>query len=283
MREDFKKIALRLVLLGIIFMILNTIYLHTFYKDDTRGNGDLLEKLEKGIHESEVLYFSASPNQAYAPTDVDKRNIAEILDDFLPDQSVTAIDTGGIHAGIFKKLIRLVPEKSSVKYVVVNMNYRSFGISWIESALENALQKQSVFYNNNFALWNRFLQGLNHFPTKTTLDRENRIRLEWKKENLPYPFPRNSVSNWCEEYKWGDWQNPTRNLADHYIKNFAFVLDEQNPRVKDFDEIVEICKTKDIQLIFTIIGENMEEGGALAGDDLIKLMQNNNEFLINRY
>lgn len=283
MKENFKKIALRLVLLILIFLLSNYIYVNTFYEKDTEGYGNLLGKLNNGIQNADILYFSASPNQACAPTDKDTRSISKILDDELPSHSVMAVDTGAIHAGIYKKLIRMIPSQTSVQYVVVNMNYRSFGMGWIESDLENAIQKQSLFYNYNLPLWNRFLQGLNYYPTKTKKEREKTIQNAWKNEDLPYPFPRNSVNNWCEEYKWGDWQNPKRNLADHYIKNFAFVLDENNPRVKDFDEITEICREKNIPLIFLILAENMEQAEELVGENLVDLMIKNTDFLINRY
>ena len=105
----------------------------------------------------------------------------------------------------------------------------------------------------------------------------------WKKETLPYPYPKNSVENWCEIEKWGDLNNPKRNLADHYIKNYAFVLDENNPRIIDFDEIVTICKSKNIKLAFNILGENIEHAEYLVDTDLTDLMIKNKIWLIDRY
>lgn len=279
----FKKITLRLILLMGIIMVSNYVYKYTFYQQDVKSNGLLTQKLEQGLQQSDILFFSASPNKAYPITDYDHRSISQILDDNLPNYSITSIDTGAIHAGVYKKLIQLIPNQNNIKYVVVNMNYRSFGIGWIMSSLENAIAKQSVFYAQRPVLLSRFLQGLNYYDALSKKERQRIIQNEWKNKPLPFDPPKNTVTNWCSVEKWGDWTNPKRNLADHYIKNYAFVLDDSNSRIKDFDAIVEICKQKNIKLVFNILGENLENAHYLVGSDLTDLMQTNKNFLIDRY
>jgi hypothetical protein len=283
MMEMIKKIALRILMLLVVITICNYIYVFTTYKTDLHAEGNVLLKFERALESADALYFSASPNAAIAKTDTDQRTIAQMMDDLLPDIKLEAVDTGGIHAGVYKKLVELIPEKSPVKYVVINMNYRSFGIDWIESDLENSIQKQLVFYHNRPAIVSRFLQGLNYYETKTTKERKELIQWHWQHDSLPFAPPRNNVTDWCAMEKWGDWTNPKRQLADSYIKNFAFTITEENPRLKDFDEIVQICHSKNLQLIFVILPENMEEGEILAGSELTNLMRSNKDQLVKRY
>jgi len=281
--EMIKKISIRLLLLTAIVIASNFIYVNTTYHDDLEGNGNVLLKFNLAIEKSDALYFSESPNQATSVNDSDKRFISQMMDDLLPELRLEAVDTGAIHAGVFKELIQLIPEESNVNYVIVNMNYRSFGMDWIHSKLENSIQKQLVFYSNRPPLINRFLQGLNYYDALPNEERERLIQWHWQHDSLPFPAPKNNVTDWCAVEKWGDWKNPKRQLADQYIKNFAFTLSDENPRIKDFDEIVEICKAKNLKLIFVILPENLEEAKMLVGEDLVNLMTSNKNKLVERY
>jgi hypothetical protein len=281
--EIFKKIALRIGLLLLIVVISNYVYEYTFYPTDAKENGLLTKKLNYGLKNSDILFFSASPNKAYPKGDIDTRSISKIIDDNLPDYSLTSIDTGAIHAGVYLKLIKLIPDNHNLNCVVVNMNYRSFGVQWLLSPLENAISKQSVFYNNKPLIINRFLQGLNYYDAITKKERQKLIENNWADEVLPFSPPKNTVINWCFKDKWGGRDNSKRNLADHYIKNFAFTIKENNPRLKDFDEIVTICQQKNIKLIFNILGENIENAKYLVDSDLTDLMICNKNYLKQRY
>lgn len=278
-----KKISIRILLIALIGIASNYIYTYTFYPSDLEKNGSLNEKLNYGMDNSDILYFSASPNTAYPKGDIDSRSISKILDDQLPQHTVTSVDTGAIHAGVYKKLIELIPDENNIEYIVVNMNYRSFGIGWMMSSLENNISKQSLFYSNRPPLLSRFYQGLNHYDALSKKERHQMMNNYWSTENLPFGEPKNNVNNWCEVEKWGDINNPKRNLADNYIKNYAFIIDENNQRVKDFDEIVELCKAKNITLVYNILGENLAYSEYLVDSDLTSLMLDNKNYLVNRY
>jgi hypothetical protein len=281
--EMIKKIGIRIFLLLIIVAISNLIYINTTYKMDVSKDSNVIQKFERAVEKADVLFFSASPNAAVEQFDADQRTLAQMMDDLLAGQKVEAVDTGGIHAGVFKNLIKIISSESKVKTVVVEMNYRSFGADWIYSKLENAIQKQMVFYNNRPKVINRFLQGLNYYTSVSDKEREASIEYHWQNDSLPFAPPRSFVKTWCDVEKWGDWTHPKRQLADAYIKNFAFVLNEKNPRVRDFDEIVEICKEKKLQLVFVILPENLEECEKLVDKDLVNLMKSNKDWLVNRY
>ena len=278
-----KKIAPRILLIAGIVMISNFIYKTTTYESDLEGDANILAKFENAEANADVIYFSASPNATYSDwEDTDFRSISQIVDDSI-NLKVMSVDTGAIHAGVFKKLIQMLDKDSKVKKVVVHLNYRSLGQAWIQSELENAILKEMVFYNNSPAIINRFMQGLNAYEAISMKERERLMLQSWAEEELPFESPKNSVESWCAVEKWGDWTNPKRQLADHYIKNFAFTIKEDNPRLKDYDEIVDICAEKGLELYFVILPENLEEGEALVDSDLIKLMIDNKNNLKDRY
>lgn len=278
-----KKIGIRAVLVCVIIMISNLIYKRTSYQADLKSEGNVLLKFEEAVEKADVLYFSASPNAATHREDKDQRFISQMVDDGLQELKVMAVDTGAIHAGVFRNLVEMIPDKSPVQTVIVHLNYRSFGMGWIESKLENAIQKEMVFYNNRPAILNRFLQGLNYYDAVSGEEREQRMLSAWATQPLPFDAPKNTVENWCAEEKWGDWTHPQRQLADHYIKNFAFTLEETNPRLKDFDAIAEICRQKGLRLIYVLLPENLEEAGKLVDKDLTDLMKRNRDQLVKRY
>lgn len=278
-----KKITLRLVLLIAMIPIFNCIYKATTYSYDLRKGPNVLTKFQKAEAEADVLYFSSSPNAMYSDMhDTDRRSIAQMVDDSV-DLKVIAVDTGAIHAGVFKKLIQLIPKNSTVKKVIVHLNYRSFGINWIQSELENAIQREMTFYTKYPPLINRFLQGLNAYAAIPNEERNEIMLSYWEENPLPFAPPRHNVQSWCAVEKWGDWKNPKRNLADHYIKNYAFTLTEDNPRLQDYDAITAFCNAADIELYYVILPENLEQGEALVDRDLIDLMIANKNFLKERY
>lgn len=271
------------MLITLIVTASDFIYRFTTYQSDLRAEGNVLLKFQHGIQNAEALYFSASPNAAVHSDDIDQRTIGQMINNLTPGLKLETVDTGGIHAGVFKQLIQLIPADSPVKTVVVNMNYRSFGVGWIYSKLENSIQKQTLFYNNRPVILNRFLQGLNYYEALSDHERESLIQWHWKNDTLPFSAPKNNANDWYLYHESGDLPHSVSQLAAQYIKNFAFVLNEKNKRVQDFDEIVTICKEKNLKLVFVILPENIEEAEELVDKDLTDLMIANKNWLVTRY
>ena len=71
-------------------------------------------------------------------------------------------------------------------------------------------------------------------------------------------------------------------LACHYIKAHAFQIRDDNPRIKDFDKIVELCKERGWNLVFNILPENVDKANELVGKDLLFLMKQNRDYLVKR-
>jgi hypothetical protein len=72
-------------------------------------------------------------------------------------------------------------------------------------------------------------------------------------------------------------------LACHFIKAYAFNLDESNARIKDFDAIKEWCSKNNVKLDLNLMAENTEYADSLVGKELVFLMRENRDYLVKRY
>ena len=108
-----------------------------------------------------------------------------------------------------------------------------------------------------------------------------------KSDSDTISFEQNTIRRWCETPKFldsnGIQDNPKRQLADQYIKAYAFQIDELNPMVKDFDALVQVANTKNLAVVFNLIAENIEDAEYYIGTSLSWIMQQNRDYLVNRY
>lgn len=274
-----KKIAL----LGLVLIALNFIYKQFAFTAFVEQYADQYLQVDK-IKNCDVIYVSASSN--FPPENIpekDPRKISQFVSDHFPSLRFEAINKPASHAGVYRHLLALFPEESEAKTFVIAINLRSFGPSWINSELETALNQSNVFYNQRPMLLNRFLLSLNSYDNASAEERSATIQHHWSVDELPFPAPKNTVNNWCAVEKWGDWRNPKRQLADQFIKQYGFVIDAENPRVKDFDAMCEFARARNVSIVFNLLAENIETADSLVGRDLTQLMRQNTAWLVDRY
>ena len=72
-------------------------------------------------------------------------------------------------------------------------------------------------------------------------------------------------------------------MACHYVKSYAFNINDENPRVADFDAIVELCHERGWHLVLNLMAENVDKPNELLGDDILFLMRRNRDYLLQRY
>lgn len=278
------KIGIRILLVGIALVGMNFIYKSFTYDQYTHEHA--WEAVLMGmIQNCEIVYLSASSNfsQVKLVHEDDPRKISQFIQDFFPDLQIDAINKPASHAETHLKLLSMIPPEAEVQTIVATLNLRSFGPDWVHSHLESALNQQEVFYNDRPVLLNRFLVSLNAYDNKTEEERLASKLKDWSEKPLPYPPPKNTVSSWCAIEKWGDWRDPKRQLADQFIKQYAFTLDENHPRVKNFDEMAALANERGWNLVLNILPENIEKADSLAGNDLTGLMKQNRDWLVQRY
>lgn len=288
-----KKIIPRIVAIIVLLVGFNFVYQKYFYKKDLIKNSDIIENLWKIQDSCEVIYFGESSNFTTSPRDFNKNRISEFIAEYFPNKKFGHVDKGALHAEIYLNLLKNIPKNSPVETVIITLNLRSFNADWRYSKLETALQKSLVLLKPYPPLANRFLLSFKAYDIKSDKERHKQVHKEWKKHNLnfPFPFEYRSVKEWDKACFHEGIKNPdgSKNyklteLACHYIKTYAFQIDpNKNPRIKDYDEIVEYCKERGWNLVFNLLAENIYKADELVGQELIYLMKYNRDLLRNRY
>ncbi len=293
MKKLLPKLCLSLVVAAFCLFTANFIYIKYFYKADLENfDAQLGLKLDSLQYKSDVFYFAESSNGTTANTDTCSLSIAEMMDTLSP-LKISAIDHGAIHAKTFLNLIKNIKSDALVKTIVVTLNSRSFGSPWINSKLETNISQANVLYENTLPIFKRIKLAFNAYDNKSVQLRDYYNEKNWSelKLNVPESFPYKTVRQWDNAMgngtyllPNGDWDMPKISLACHYIKTYAFSIDTfSNPRIRDFDEIVEIAKQKKLNLVFNLLAENIQYADSLVGSELHNIMQQNKQLLINRY
>lgn len=261
---------------------MNWQYEQTAYKKYVFHEADQVLQIEK-VKNADVIYLSASSNFSPRPKEEDPRKLSQFIGSFFPNLLFEAMNIPASHAGSHVDLLRFIPKESKIQTVICVINLRSMGPDWLHSSLETALNKQGVMYQSRPPLLNRFFTSLGAYDNKTIEERHAERAILWSSPSLPYPSPRSTVDEWCALYKWGEWTDPKRQLADQYIKQYAYIVDDDNPRIKDFDEIVTLAKERNWNLVFSVLAENVVDAELLAGTELTRLMTMNVDWIRSRY
>ncbi len=277
-----------------VFVCCNSLYEKIGWQEDIQGIDDKLlrKKLEEDAFKADILYFAESSNASCKETDTIRKSISELINTCFPDLSIKAVEKGAIHAGVYRNLVRLIPTNSKTKTIIVTMNLRSFGAGWIHARLENHCQQLQILYNDYPALYNKMRLVFKMYDYKEDWKRDEDCLKEWHKKLYgPLPLAYESVRKWDKNIYLHPYLNEdgTNNgakteLAAHNVKSFAFNIDTlDNPRIKDFNEIVKICEEKNIRLYFNLLPENIEYADSLVGKELTSIMKMNRDILVRYY
>ncbi len=288
-----KKIIIKILILVIVLTGLNFIYNLTQYKHDLKDRCKEIVDIKEKQDSTDIFYFAESSNLTVRDEDSIKNSISEITGFFYPSLKITSIDKPATHAGIYKVWLKSINVNlNKPKAIIVTLNMRSFDAAWIHSKLETQLQESVVLVQPYPNIFNRFLLSLQAFDNKTEEQREQEMLDDWKNVQLvfPFDFKYKTVRDWDVSYGQYGWDlpegDPKKNkilLTCHYIKGYAFNLNENNPRIKDFDEIAKWCHQNKINLYLNLLAENIEYADSLVGKELVFLMKQNRDYLVKRY
>lgn len=287
------KIIYKFALLVILLVLMNWIYGKFFLKNDLLKHSDNIELSWKITENNSVIvYAGESSNHNASPSDIDKRRISDFVFDHFPNLKCDDMTKNASHGEVYYYLLENIAEDAAVETVVVTMNLRSFGYDWIESNLETAIQKQLVLMKDNPPLYNRFKLAFKAYDIQDDNERKKARNYHRRNDKLvfPYPFEYETTADW--DYAKaiqkvidndGKRNQKLTDLACHYIKGFAFIINDDNPRIKDFDNIVSLAKERGWNVIFNLMAENIDRANELVGNDLLYLMKQNRDYLLNRY
>jgi hypothetical protein len=291
--DAMKKVFLKFALVLLLLVAMNWLYEKLFFKKDLILYSDAVEmSWNRAADSSEIVYVGESSNITCAKYDKDKRKISDYLAEYYPSLKVGDITRAAAHAEVYYYLLKRIPEPSNIKTIVVTMNMRSFGAGWIYSKLETPLQKELVLLKDYPPLFNRFMLSFKGYDIKTGDERSLQIKNCWKSEKLEYPYKteNTNTAKWDRKIafsgikdKNGKKDQALTELACHYVKSYAFQIHEDNPRLKDFDNIVKLAQDRGWNLVFNLMPDNIDRADELVGRDLIFLMKYNRDYLLNRY
>lgn len=291
-KHTIKKLLFKLLILLIVLAALDIIYYFTLYQKDIRDNCSLMELSQRAKEGVDIVYLGESSNHTYSEDDTDKRFICEMIDDLLPEHHVGNLAKDACHAGIYYDILRNIPNDNEVKTAIVTVNMRSFTSEWIYSNLETPLRKEQIFMKKAPALYKRMLLAFKAYPVWTENERSAITRKGFEKQTftLPHPFPYHNANEWDRaiggSYTLYNGVQPSIDsisLACHHIKHFACTLDDKNPRIKDLDKIVKLCRKRGWQPVFNILAENVDQMDSLCGPELVYLLEQNTQYIIQRY
>jgi hypothetical protein len=292
--SDVKNILIKVLYFIISLILIGFIYNFLFYETDLEKHSGIIFNLRNVEEKSQILYFGESSNFTSRSDDKEKKRISAFAAEYFPKLNFNVVDNSAYHAGNFKVLLQNISASSPVQTVVITMNLRSFGADWIYSDLETALQKSMVLLNPHFPpLVNRIRLSFKDYEIKSKEERIKQKLHAWENDKIifPFPFSYHTVTTWDKAVANGSWLNkddswdmPKIDLSCYYVKTYAFQINPaSNPRIKDFDDIVEIARKRGWNLVFNLMAENVEKAQELVGDELVWLIRQNRDLLITRY
>ena len=287
-----KKLLIRIGMVLVMLVVLNWVYATWFFEKDLRKHSDIVELSWQVIDDScRIIYLGESSNNHFGDEETNHRKISGFTADYFPTVKMGDLTKAASHAQTYLYMLKHIPSSSSVETVVVTMNLRSFGPLWINSKLETALRKQLVLLEDYPPLVNRFVLAFKAYPIKTEEEWNELVFEHWRTDTFNIPnFPWHTTADWdygMNHYGWydangrKDWDMTA--LACHYIKTYGFQIDDDNPRVKDFDAIVDLCHERGWNLVFNLMAENVDKANELVGKDLMRLLRYNRDYLLQRY
>jgi hypothetical protein len=290
MKSTLANILVRCITIAILLVLMNFVYEKFFFKADIQEHSKVVNLVYDIPTDTDIIYIGESSNTSAHKNDKDRRSISKFIGDYYPTLKVSDITKPATHAGNYKILLSHLPKNTNIKTLIVTLNLRSFNAQWIYSKLETSLQKSMALLEDNPPLINRLKLSFKGYDIYTEKERISLLRNKWKNDILqfPYDFPYKNVIEWDRyifikgiQNKDGARSKALTELAAHFVKGYAFQIDTlSNPRIKDFNDIIELAKNRNWNIVFNLLDENTERAKELVGDDLIFLMEQNRKLLI---
>jgi hypothetical protein len=276
----------------LLFLVgLNEVYKQTSWQSDVQKYSRVRNRIDSAFASGDVIYLGESSNTSFNPwTDTLNQSIGDFLQLYLGEnKKVEQITHEGYHPGIFLEMLNLAPDlsvrsASEMKTIVLGVNMRTCGPSAMFSGNEASNQREALFYSNRPPLMTRVFMGLHFYDNRNELERE-RLKMQWWRTK-DLPIKEKTLMNWNTQLA-GNFDTAIhpdiKHMSGAYIKEFGFIIDDQNQRLLDLQKIALVCKQKNWNLVFHILPPNRYHAERLFGDKLLSIMDANYEFLKSKF
>ena len=302
LNKGIMRLMIRCVFVLLFLVGLNWIYVKTgLFEKDTMQFSRVKYRIDSAFSNGDIIYLGESSNTSFNPwTDTLNQSIGDFLQLYLPSAKVEQVTHEGYHPGLFKKMLNLLDgTQNSGKTIVLGVNIRTCGPSAMFNGNEASNQREALFYSRRPALITRTFMGLHFYDNRNGKEMEGLKFKYWRTREIDGLFKNQYATTlkWIDDIAriYGDsLPKEIKDMAGAYVKEFAFVIDDENPRVQDLKEIVDLCKQKGVKLLFHILPPNREHAGMLFGRllpngnlengrDLLNFMDYNHDFIVSKF
>jgi hypothetical protein len=284
-----KKIIFRSVALALLLVVAGLCLMISLHHTDLQKTR-LYDSLQKVACCSRILYLGDSTALSFNPGEKDGRSTGSMLSVYYPGLCTGSINLASANARIWLKVLQSLPAYSAVETVVVTMDIRSFGPERILNDKSAKINRDITYLDG---LWvgtvKRCLMHLNVFRQKSPEAINRQLEKIQNEEILKFPFESriNTTGKWLKAYNTR-YLPPEQRLKQEstagFIRALAFNIDTlNNPRIRDYDKILAYCKSRNLNVVFLLVPEDISRIESLAGKELSYLIHTNRELLVNRY
>lgn len=279
--EMVKKIALRLAVFVAFFFLCDEVYFRFFYQKDVVRYSRVKNRIDSAFAMGDIVYLGESSNTSFNPwTDTFSYSISDFLQAYIPDKKVMDVTHEGFHPGLFLQMLNLLTQENKPEILVMTVNMRTMGPAARFSGNESSNSQEALFYSKRPALLTRAFLSLHYYDNRSSLEMERLKFQYWRTRpvqnfHIKNEYNYNTALEWLGHVAASDRDAKWKQIADAYIKEFAWILTPDNPRVQDLIKMAKICREHKIRLIFHILPENREYAEYMFGKNLLNIMDAN--------
>ena len=269
------KILARLGFGMVLFLALNWLYGQYLFKADIEKYAPIRPKIISSFAEGDIVYFGESSNTSFNPwTDSFNNSIGDFMQLALPNKDIRQVSHESFHLGLFKDMLQLRNEARQNQTLVFTLNMRTFSPAAIYSATEARNQQEALFYSDRWPLLTRIFLSFHYYDNRSENERNRLKQQYWRTHNPNVLETKEALNKKLEKAP-----HKIKAMAHEFVNEFMFVIDKDNPRLKDLQKIIAYGKQNKVRIVFHILPESRGYAESIVGSELIEIMDNNVQFL----
>jgi len=229
-----------------------------------------LEKAQK--EKTDIIYFGDSSDTNYDNKDLDKRSISQMLQEILPDYSMTSISHPAYAADIFLDFCKnMIKQKYYPKVVIIPINMRSFSLSWDKNPGWQFEQEKTILKNKLLFMF---------FKTIEVFDKNNKRFNEITQgefENMEV-FNGEKAAGIVKDFEKHEFRNYSEeNMKNSILYFYMFSLKNDHRKLNSLAEMKKILLENNIKPVFYITSIDYETGERYFTGEFTERLKNNVE------